>query len=75
MAAEAQRATRSRERTSIAARLGAFWRHIEPGINFDLNNSIENWSATGEGRATSITFEGFGVTLFLVVGRTPKATH
>lgn len=75
MAAEAQRATRSRDRTSIAARLGAFWRHIEPGIHIDRDNFIENWSATGEGRATSVNFEGFGISLSLVIGRTPKAVR
>ncbi|MBB3347340.1 hypothetical protein [Sphingomonas sp. BK069] len=72
MAAEAQRATRSREQTSFAARLRAFWRYIEPGIDVDRNNFIENWSATGEGRATAVSFEGFGISLFLTIGRTPK---
>lgn len=57
---------------SIVSKVRAFWREIEPGIHVDRDNSIERWDACGEGRATSVTFEGFGVTGFIFIGLTPR---
>ncbi len=63
-----------RERSSFAQALAAFWRRIEPG--FDAHDSfVENWAATAEGPAKAIAFEGFGITLILFIGRTPKAVR
>jgi hypothetical protein len=57
---------------TFACRLRSFWRRIEPGFNVDRNNLIERWDCAGEGRATAISFEGFGVTFSFFIGRTPK---
>jgi hypothetical protein len=61
-----------RVRKSFAQICQQFWREIEPGIDIDRNNSIERWDCKGEGRATGISFEGFGLSVFIVIGRTPK---
>lgn len=55
----------------IATRLRSFWRRIEPGLQIDRDNLIERWDCTGEGRATCVSFEGFGITFSLFIGRTP----
>lgn len=55
------------------SRVRAFWREIEPGLLVDRNNFIERWDGRGEGRAIAVGFEGFGVTLQLFFGRTPRA--
>lgn len=71
MVTNSKSAPNRRERRSFAQRIAAFWRHIEPGVQIDRNNTIENWAATAEGRATCIDFEGFGITFLFFVGRTP----
>ena len=58
--------------TSIRSALVRWWREVEPGLTIDRNNWIERWDARGEGRACCIAFEGFGLSLCLFVGRTPK---
>lgn len=57
---------------TVARRLRAFWRRIEPGFTVDRDNLIERWDCAGEGRATSACFEGFGLTFSFFIGRTPK---
>jgi len=56
---------------TIARRLRAFWRRIEPGFTIDTS-SIERWDASGEDKATCIAFEGFGLSFLLFIGRTPR---
>ena len=57
---------------SLLACLTASWREIEPGLSVDRDNSIERWDGAAEGRATSICFEGFGISALICIGRTPK---
>ncbi|WP_294390350.1 hypothetical protein [uncultured Sphingomonas sp.] len=53
--------------------LRRWWCAVEPGLTIDRDNSIERWDARGEGRAWSISFEGFGLTAQIFIGRTPEA--
>ena len=57
---------------AIISRLAAFWREVEPGLQIDRNSFVERWDGAGEGSATAVSFEGFGITLCLFIGRTPK---
>lgn len=59
-------------RRALMQRLRAFWRRIEPGFTVDRDNLIERWDCAGEGRATCIAFEGFGLTFAFFIGRTPR---
>jgi hypothetical protein len=72
MAADASRAPLVRETKTVADRLRATWARIEPGIRIHRDNFIERWDGEGEGRASSIDFEGFGLSFILFIGRTPK---
>ncbi|WP_267349395.1 hypothetical protein [Sphingomonas sp. GM_Shp_2] len=56
----------------LLTRLRGLWRRIEPGLQIDRDNLIERWDCTGEGRATCVSFEGFGITFSLFIGRTPR---
>lgn len=56
------------------SRARAFWREVEPGILVDRTSLIERWDSKGEGRATCVDFEGFGITFCLFIGRTPLVT-
>lgn len=56
---------------TLARRLRAVWRKIEPGFTIDRDSTIERWDAAGEGRSTAISFEGFGLSFSLFIGRTP----
>jgi hypothetical protein len=61
-------------RTAIgthARRIRAFWRRIEPGLTINRDSFIERWDAAGEGPATAISFEGFGLSLSFFFARTP----
>ena len=57
---------------SIACPIGQLWRKIEPGISIQ-DSFIEAWSGEAEGDATCISFEGFGVSAVIIIGRTPTA--
>jgi hypothetical protein len=57
--------------TALSSRLSAFWREIEPGFQIERDSRIERWDGEGEGRATVISFEGFGISFALFIGRTP----
>lgn len=43
---------------------------IRPSISIDPN-TIERWDGEGEGPARCVSFEGFGLTFRLFIGRTP----
>lgn len=44
---------------------------IRPSVSIDRDSLIERWDGQGEGRATCINFEAFGLTAFIIIGRTP----
>jgi hypothetical protein len=58
---------------TLRQRLVAFWREIEPGLSVTHDSNVERWDGNGEGRATCIDFEGFGLSFALFIGRTPPA--
>jgi hypothetical protein len=56
---------------AIISRLTSVWRELEPGLQIDHDSFIERWDGTGEGPARAVSFEGFGITFCLFIGRTP----
>lgn len=58
----------------VAARLIAYWRRIEPGVSVSRDSFIERWDAKGEGPATCVCFEGFGLSFLFFIARTPPMT-
>lgn len=56
---------------TVARRIRAFWRRIEPGFTVQRDSTIERWDAAGEGPATAISFEGFGLSFVFFIGLTP----
>jgi hypothetical protein len=61
-----------RERKSFAQICRQFWQEIEPGILVNHDSFIERWDCRGEGRATAVSFEGFGLSFSIFIARTPK---
>jgi hypothetical protein len=71
MAAEAQRATSSRERMSIAAKLRRFFAPIEPWYDWGATH-VERLDAPGEGPGRFVELQWLGLSITVFFGRTPK---
>ena len=58
---------------TILSRLRERWGGgIRPEVSIDHHNTIERWDGEGDGPGKVITFEGFGITGSLWIGRTPR---